>query len=367
MKDSLRKIVKQMLANLIFYSGFLSLYLYLRGKLSSRPDFIILMYHQVLDVKHNRENHLPLGMVTLENTFAEQMGYLREHSNVISLDQLVNCLRDKKRLPPRSVVITFDDGWRDNYLFAFPILRKYDLPAAVFLSTDYIGTSRIFWFHLVNLILQTQALTSQKMVDILNRFEQISPEKKRGIAESLAYPDVFINELKKIRPQIQEKIITEMLSASDVRMGKSDKRRMTLGWDEIREMGENRICFGSHAGSHRILTHLGPDQIRKELTESKKIIEEKTKRPVSFFAYPNGDYTPQIKELVKETGYLCACAVEGTGKKEYEMDLFALPRIGIHEGMSIGIRGGFSKALFACHIAGLFGRRRREYGRSAGD
>ncbi len=367
MKESFRKIVKQALASLIFYSGFLNLYLYLRRKLSSQSDFAILMYHQVLDVTHNRENRLSPGMVTLKNTFDEQMRYLREHFNVITLDQLIGCLKDKKRLPPCSVVITFDDGWRDNYLFAFPILRKYDLPAAVFLSTDYIGTSKMFWFHVVNFILQTQALTSQKMIDILNRLEQINSEEKRGIVESLAYADAFIEKLKRIRPQIQEKIITEMINESHVQMSERDKRRMILDWDEVREMGEHRISFGSHAHSHRILTHLGSDEIKKELAESKTTIEEKTKRPVSFFAYPNGDYTSRIKELVKETGYLCACTVEGTGKRQDGMDLFALPRMGIHEGMSIGIRGGFSRALFACHIAGLFSRRRREYGRSVGD
>jgi peptidoglycan/xylan/chitin deacetylase (PgdA/CDA1 family) len=367
MKDSFRKMVKQILANLIFYSGLLNLYLYLRRRLSSRPDFTILMYHQVLDVKHNGENYLPSGMVTLENTFDKQMKYLREHSNVITLDKLIACLKDKEHLPPGSVVITFDDGWRDNYVFALPILKKYDLPAAVFLSTDYIGTSRMLWFQVVNFIIQAQALTSQKMIEILNRFGQISLKEKRAIVESLAYPDAFIDKLKKIGPQIQENIIVEMMSGSDIQMSQINKRRMMLNWDEVREMGENRISFGSHAQSHRILTHLDLGEAKKELTESKRTIEEKTKRPVSFFAYPNGDYTSRIKELVKETGYLCACTVEGTGKKQDAMDLFALPRMGIHEGMSIGIRGGFSKALFACHIAGFLIRGRRKYERSVGD
>jgi peptidoglycan/xylan/chitin deacetylase (PgdA/CDA1 family) len=361
MKESLRKMVKLFLALLTFYSGFLNLYLYLRRKLSSLPDFTILMYHRVLDVEHNRGNHFLPGMVTLESTFDKQMKYLKNNSNVISLNALIGYLKDKENPPPRSIIITFDDGWRDNYLFAFPILKKYDLPVTIFLSTDYIGTSKTFWLHVANFILQAKALTSQKMTDILNRFKQIRPEEKRAIVQSFASADVFIEKLKRIKPEIQEKIIIEMIKESNIRMTEIDNRRWMLDWEEIKKMGENQIFFGSHGHSHRILTYLNLAELKKELTQSKRAIEEKTKRPANFFAYPNGDYTPQIKELVKETGYLCGCTVEKTRKKQDEIDLFALPRIGIHEGMSTGVRGKFSKALFACQVAGLLVRRRRKY------
>jgi peptidoglycan/xylan/chitin deacetylase (PgdA/CDA1 family) len=367
MKEPFRKLVKQVLAILIFYSGFLSLFLYLARKLSWRADFAILMYHQVLDVEHNRENHLPSGMLTFEDTFDKQMKYLKKHFNVTALDELVGCLRDRKNPPARSVAITFDDGWRDNYLFAFPVLKKYGLPATIFLSTDYIDTSRVFWFHAVNLILRAGALSSQKMTEILNGFEQISQEEKKAVVESLAFADAFVEKLKKIEPHIQEKIIVEMIKKSGIQMSGTNRRRWMLDWDEIKQMAENKISFGSHAGSHRILTHLDSGEIKTELIESKGAIEEKTKGPVSCFAYPNGDYTSRIKELVKQTGYLCACTAEWKGKKQDEIDLFALPRIGIHEGASIGITGRFSRAIFACHVAGLLIRRRKEYGRSFGN
>ncbi len=367
MKVSLRKIVKLVLASLIFYSGFLNLYLYLRRKLSSLPDFTILMYHRVLDAGHNRESHLLPGLVTQESTFDKQMKYLKENSNVISLERLIGYLKDKKNPPHRSVVITFDDGWKDNYLFAFPILRNYDLPATIFLSTDYIGTSKMFWFHVVSLILQARTLTSQRMTDILNGFKQIRPKEKREIVRAFASADVFIEKLKRIKPKIQEKMIVKMMKESNIRMNEIDNRGWMLDWEKIKEMGQNQISFGSHAHSHRILTYLNLTEIKKELIQSKSLIGEKTGKPVNFFAYPNGDYTPQIKELVKEVGYLGACAAGKTRKKQKEIDLFALPRTGVHQGMSTGVRGKFSKALFACQMAGLLIRRRREYEQSIGD
>jgi peptidoglycan/xylan/chitin deacetylase (PgdA/CDA1 family) len=158
-----------------------------------------------------------------------------------------------------------------------------------------------------------------------------------------------------------------MINESKFGWNEIDGRRWMLGWEEIKKMGENQISFGSHARSHRILNYLALAEVKKELIESKQVIEEKIKGPANFFAYPNGDFTPQIKDLVKETGYLGACAVRKTGKKQDEIDLFALPRIGIHEGTSTGIGGKFSKALFACQLAGFFVRKRREYERSAGN
>lgn len=325
------------------------------------PDFTILMYHRVLNLEHSRENHLPAGMVTLESTFDKQMKYLKENFNVISLETLIACLKDKKNVPPHSVVLTFDDGWRDNYLWAFPILRKYNLTATIFLSTDYIDTSKMFWFQAVNFILASQILTPQKITEILNRFEQIPPEDKRSIVQSFAFVDLFIERLKRIKPDLQENIIKEMIKESNLRLNGINRRRWMLDWGEIKEMGENQISFGSHGHSHRILSYLDLTEIKKELSQSKTVIEEKTKGLVNSFAYPNGDFTFQIKELVKESGYLCACAVGKTEKKWDEIDLFALPRVGIHEGMSTGIGGKFSKALFACHIAGFLIRGRKEH------
>jgi peptidoglycan/xylan/chitin deacetylase (PgdA/CDA1 family) len=359
MKASFNRIVKQFLASLIYYSGFLNFYLYLGRKLFSWLDFTILMYHRVLDFEQKKENPHPAGMVTLQNTFDKQMKYLKENFNVISSQVLIERLKNKKNLPPRSIVITFDDGWRDNYLFAFPVLEKYNLPAIVFLSTDYIGTCKMLWFQVVNFILDAQVLTSQKMTDILDRFPQISPEEKRSIVQSLALVDVFVEKLKRIKPDLQEKILEEMISESHIQMNERDRQRWILDWEEIKKMGKNQISFGSHGRSHRILTYLDLTEIKKELIDSKKIIEENTGRDANFFAYPNGDYTPQIKELVKEVGYLAACTVKKDEKKQDEIDLFALPRIGVHEGMSTGVRGRFSKALFACHMAGFFVRRGR--------
>ena len=152
--------------------------------------------------------------------------------------------------------------------------------------------------------------------------------------------------------------IRAMTEESNIQTGETPNRRWMLNWEEIEEMGRNQIDFGSHAHSHRILTHLSPAEIQEELIRSKRSIEEKTKRRVSSFAYPNGDHTPQIRELVKEAGYLGACGAGRVGKKRDEIDRFALPRTGIHEGMSAGMRGKFSKALFACGVAGLLIRRR---------
>src|SRR4030067_1662351 len=110
MKDLVRRTIKHLLSVLAFYSGFLRIYLYLKRELYSKPDFTILMYHRVMDYECDGENTIQPGMITKRSTFEKQMMFLKKYYNVISLEELISCLKDKNTLPPRTVVISFDDG-----------------------------------------------------------------------------------------------------------------------------------------------------------------------------------------------------------------------------------------------------------------
>jgi peptidoglycan/xylan/chitin deacetylase (PgdA/CDA1 family) len=354
MQNCFRRVVKHLLSILVFYSGFLRIFFYFQGKLHLSSNFTILMYHQIIDTNYNKVDSIQPGMVTAKNTFDKQMKFLKKHYKVISLDALVDGIKNKIYFHPRSVVITFDDGWKDNYFLAFPVLKRYGLPATIFLSTDYINTSKVLWFWKVNLTLRRGLLTSENVRAILDSLKEINPQKKKIILDSFASTDKFIGNLKKTEPEFQEKITDLMIKTSKIDPEEIDGRKWILDWTKIKEMSENQISFGSHARSHRILTFLNSTEIREEVVESKKVIEEKVKKPVSSFAYPNGDYAIPIKDAVKEAGYQCACTTDRPGNQPEEIDLFALRRIGIHEGACLGITKKFSKAIFACQIAGLF-------------
>jgi len=221
------------------FSGFLNLYSSLRTRIN--PLCWVLMYHHISDqlVGQMLSNVSP-------RLFEKQIKYLLSRNfKVISLTQLVESLKGNSTLPPKSVVITFDDGYKNNYIYAYPILRKYNLPATIFLTTGFLNGS--------------------------------------------VKPTSFSGTYKKIFSEYPQEGVP-------------------LSWEEIREMSENGIDFGAHTVSHPRLTKIPLKKAREEIEESKREIEEKLGKQVKCFAYPYGDYNEKIIELVKEAGFSCAAA-----------------------------------------------------------
>jgi len=165
--------------------------------------------------------------------------------------------------------------------------------------------------------------------------------------------DMFLEILKTCDLELVKDILKKMAAAGGIEANEFMGERWMLSWDEINDMDPSLITFGSHGQTHRIMTVTALDLVREELVQSKKIIEEKTGRGVEYFAYPNGNYDEQVKNLVRETGYRAAIATSYAGEKQNGYDLFALKRIGMHEGVSAGMTGRFSPSLFYFALSGL--------------
>ncbi|MDA8236016.1 MAG: polysaccharide deacetylase family protein [Clostridia bacterium] len=223
----------------------------IRTSLPKNNKIIILMYHKV--------NPFPtsggLGLRVNPSDFAEQMSILKEFGyTVISMDKMVEFLETGKPLPERSIVITFDDGYEDNYLYAYPILMKYGYPATIFLVYNHI--------------------------DETNSWD-----------EKLGFPS---NHL--------------------------------LNWDEIREMAENGITFGSHTLNHPHLDEIPLAEAAKEITISKILLEKTLKKPVNYFCYPYGDYNLKVAHIVKLAGYKAAVTTR-LGVNENKANPYTLKRV----------------------------------------
>jgi peptidoglycan/xylan/chitin deacetylase (PgdA/CDA1 family) len=357
----IKRTMKFMLAVFFYYSGLLSLSSILKKGRNGKNNFIILMYHRVLDENDIERDHVQAGIVVAPQVFAKQMAFLSENYNLRSLEELAVFLKKNQSPPSKSVVITFDDGWRDNYLYAYPIMKKYNVPATIFLTTDYMNTDGIFWFAEVGMILAKRKIAPERLSGILERArktsENISRPQSTDFDESWRDTidnDRFIEELKQFNHETLVSVIEELRKESGISSSRSTTDRQTLNWNEILEMQEDGIDFGSHGCSHRILTGLDLDEVKRELIESKRVLEEKTGRTISLFAYPNGDFNEEIKELVRETGYDCAITTSGYEISKGAPDLLALKRVGLHDGATAGPAGRFSKAIFACLLEGIF-------------
>ncbi len=354
-----KKMIKFILAVVVYYSGLLPLFAFLKRVFLPYGDLVILMYHCILDSADKEKGYSQPGLVVSQQVFERQISFLARNHNLLSLEQLIGILKNNKPIPKRTVVVTFDDGWRDNYLYAYPILKKHRVPATIFLSTDFVDTHKMFWFLQVKLLLAGGNLPLETLAGILKTVkEENKTSLSAGSLNSLNIDSIggdadnFIEKMKHLDFEVIQEIIDDMITEGGVLSDKWTKKRWVLSWDEVAEMSRNNVDFGSHGQSHRILTALSADEVRQELVGSKKIIEEKTGKKVDSFSYPNGDYNSELKKLVQEAGYRCAVAIKGCEEKEKEPDLFALRRIGVHEDISTDLKGKFSKALFAFNMNG---------------
>jgi peptidoglycan/xylan/chitin deacetylase (PgdA/CDA1 family) len=205
----------------------------------------VLMYHSV----NPKTDSVMRRLIVSPVSFEKQMHFLKvHHYNVVPLEVVGQLIRDKKKIPPKTVAITFDDGFKDNYIYAYPVLRELKIPATIFVIYDEVGRSG------------------------------------------------------------------------------GDR----LSWDEIRQMqASGLITIGSHTfGPVPLVDIKSETELRRQIIDSKKMLEEKLNTPVNTFCYVGGMFNPHIKDLVKEAGYKYAVAV-GLGRRFSNQDIYAIKRIRI--------------------------------------
>jgi peptidoglycan/xylan/chitin deacetylase (PgdA/CDA1 family) len=276
----------------------------------------ILAYHRVND------DNDPFFHATSIDLFAKQMDYMACHFNVLSLEEAIGRMKDRD-IPNNAVVVTFDDGYRDNYLNAFPILRGLSIPATIFLATNGIDSRRVLWFERV-----FSAFRETKVFFL----KSFGPDSKdyalRSLEEKVIAQQEVLRTLRAAddseRPLLVDRLIN-LLEVED----RKEASDLMLRWDEIRAMRQDGISFGSHTVTHPILSRLPIDKVRVEIYESKRIIEEKLGVPVRAFAYPSGrkiDFNEMTKGILREAGYGCALTII-FGTNQIGQDLFELRRL----------------------------------------
>ncbi|MGH9882960.1 MAG: polysaccharide deacetylase family protein [Pyrinomonadaceae bacterium] len=209
-----------------------------------------LLYHKIAEVPPDARIR---GSYTPPRRFARQMAFLkREGVTFYTASEMIEYFRAHNAFPPNGLAITFDDGWKDNYESAFPILREFGIKATIFLITSCIG-------------------------------------KISGKAQS-----------------------------------EGENRRAHLSAEDILEMSQHGIEFGSHTLNHKLLHQVSTSEIEFEVVESKRQIESLLNKPCKTFAYPGGHLTPGARRLVEDVGYAAAFTTI-YGATDH-LDLFALNR-----------------------------------------
>lgn len=299
----------------------------------SRDKVIILCYHGVTDQENHdgAENcdgkHLSVGK------FERQLKYLKKHYRVISLGDYVQRRLQNLEVLSYSVILTFDDGYESNYRLAFPLLKKYAVPATIFLTTHFVETGEFLWTDRVEYAIDH---AEAKHYDFTIENETIPLALETVGNESKAF---CIGKIKRrfksagqesVSPYVQT--LEDLLDCHLSKAKNPSSLYKPLGWHQVLEMTKNRlVSFGSHTHSHRILSRCEPETARRELLESKRLIEKEARTSCELFCYPNGekgDFNFQTKQLLKEAGYQCALTtIEGLNDRR--SSLFELKRLGV--------------------------------------
>jgi len=304
-------------------------------RLNDEPQLLVLMYHRVLPVNDNRALCEEPGMIVTPESFKLHLGILKEYFEIVQLSEWVALKNNGGRLPLRACAITFDDGWADNYEFAFPILRELGVPATIFVVSDMLGTRKQFWPGRLARIISSIAkdysgqwthpeLDWLKKPSVRYRFTTMAPNQEELsdlIANIKVLPDREIHD----RLDRVEEVF---------KLSAEDDTSSLLSWQQLAEMNASGLIeAGSHTCNHiRLNDEIDDSVLGHEIVTSKQQIEEKTGHAVKIFCFPNGDYSDKALTLVRKN-YEGGVSTE-TGWNTEATDSCLLHRIGIHEDIA---------------------------------
>ena len=332
---SIKKYIKLTIYAFLYFTRILHLCIIVIRKFTSRYPAIILFYHRFAD---NNSKELPpkLNVKTFEN----QIKHLKKWYQLISLDELVDHLKTGKDFSHPYVVITIDDGFKDNYDFAFPVLKRLDIPVTIYLTTGFVGTDRAPWIEEIAYCLQGYSRETF-------RFEQLFPgevfqvsntQRKAKLWETIYEKMLYLDH------EVKEHLFAKLLDKLDG--ANTCRGRLMLDWDEVNEMSKNQISFGAHTVTHPTLSRMFPDGAMFEISESKRHIEEKLGTSVLHFAIPNGkddDFTAELREFCRSEGF-DSVVTTNFGSVTKNSNPYSLPRVHPSERLFV----------FAVEVARLF-------------
>jgi peptidoglycan/xylan/chitin deacetylase (PgdA/CDA1 family) len=324
----IKKAVKHGIYSILYHLHLFDAALVMVSLLRKEHPCIILLYHRIVD---DRTVFLDKGPVVHHHIrdFEQEIAWLKKRFQVLSLDEVVDKIRSGKGFARPSVAITFDDGYLDNYTLAYPVLKSHGVPAMIYVATGLIGTNARTWPDLIEAALLASpnksflfpAVLGERAVSIQTR------EDKRRCCILLA------RGLKGIPDAERKQRMTEIFRDLGVDKEALDNSgtRMMLTWDEVTEMVNNGISFGSHSHTHPILSRVPLKEAMDDIRLSKHVLEEQLGGPVRHFAYPNGrreDFSEELRAYCKKIGFESVSTVV-YGTVAFDADPFDLKRIGV--------------------------------------
>ena len=254
------------------------------------------------------------------SVFAEQMKYVSNHYNAVTIENVLEAIERNRQLPRKAVLITFDDAYYDFRDNAWPILKRYRLPATVFVSTGYAEQPNLsFWWDRLYRVL----FFTRKRVFHISTLGRLSLETSEERIQSLRKLQNYIKTLSHDHA---------MNMVDGICFGLGDRytiQESALSWEDLRQLAKEGVTLGAHTRTHPILTQLPVERVSEEVKGSIEDLRREIGNVLPIFAYPNGNYNNQTIQILKEVGVLLAFAGKDGHNNLHSVNPFCLNRTNI--------------------------------------
>ncbi|HUI78269.1 MAG TPA: polysaccharide deacetylase family protein [Bryobacteraceae bacterium] len=295
------------------------------GHMPARDSLLVLNYHRIGDPENDPFD--PGVFSATGDQLCEQISYLKRHVSLVTLEEALAFVEgtQKEKTPRCRVLLTFDDGYLDNYQMAFPILRSYGVPGVFFLATGMVGSCCVPWWDHIAFLMKTARRPRFSLhypgdlaVDLV----------ENGIAKTLR--DV-LRLYKRPGNVDSQRFIQELKEAAKGDDLPRSLRRF-LNWDEAREMIALGMAIGSHSHSHAVLTQLDPKHQKHDLSQSRSLLKEHLNIEADVLAYPVGapsSISDEAQQSVREVGYRAAFSSYGGTNLPGVTQPYDIKRVGV--------------------------------------
>ncbi|MDP4183034.1 MAG: polysaccharide deacetylase family protein [Bacillota bacterium] len=291
----------------------------------------IFFYHSILDTKKCKEAGELISLSSVDKkSFEQQIRYFKKKYTPVSMDEAHDLLRSNKPFNKKYVVITIDDGYKDNFIYGYDLFKKYKMSPTIFLTANNVDKSAYLWPDILRYLVYNTAKTSVK-VDIYDIHYEVDFDT---IYDRINFLDSIKEDIKKYNEEIKYEIIDYLSNLLDVKVKKDCD--LMLNWDEVKKLNSIGVNFGAHTLNHPILSTLSAEDATDEIYGSKVLIEARTNKKVEHFAYPNGRDCDISEYCINEVKKYYKTAVTTTpGINKTGEDLMRLKRIGLAYDLNI--------------------------------
>lgn len=296
-------------------------------RLLSGAHLVVLNYHRIRPDEDFSARFDDGVFGPTRSQFAAQMEWMADRYRMLSLGELVTD-GPSNRIPKRSALVTFDDGYVDNYTNAYPVLKEFGIPAIFFIPSNLIETRSLGWWDIIAYLLKNTSAAfirfdGDRIEVRSNRMQAIVTLQKRFRNFDI---DRVVDAIRELSEQCAVEVPSSALQGAEL-----------LTWEQIREMHSNGIDIGSHGHNHYVLSALDARIQKREMEQSKAMLESRLNGKVVSIAFPVGEkgcFTGETKGAARQLGYKAAFSLNTGLNRLSDIDMFDVKRVGIPNRMN---------------------------------